>query len=284
VTTPADVNEPEAICLRLPALLTEHEDEHMTAICLHASASTPGQWRAWRDALASLGDVSTPALIGYGPDTTWGAGQQLALEAEVDALSGCFSAARSPVVLIGHSYGGAVALAAALRHRSQLQALVLYEPVLFGILTALAPADAATHEICQLRQRTTAAVARGDRVGAAAAFIAYWLGAGSWDVLPEARRALLAQAMPVVVAEWDAVFTDPTSLAAYRQLDVPVLYLLGARSPRPVHLVADLLGAVFPQVTMHIVEGVGHMGPVTDPDRILPAVLAFLDRGTVAAV
>jgi pimeloyl-ACP methyl ester carboxylesterase len=71
-----------------------------------------------------------------------------------------------------------------------------------------------------------------------------------------------------VKAEWGAAFEEPTPLAAFAELDVPVLYITGSESPASSRAVARLLTKVLPRVTAVVVEGVGHMAPVTHPDRI----------------
>jgi len=86
--------------------------------------------------------------------------------------------------------------------------------------------------------------------------------------MPGPRRDALARAMGAVRAEWDAVFGAPTPLSVFAGLDVPVLYLTGSESPASSRGVARLLAKTLPQVTAIEIEGVGHMGPITHPDRI----------------
>ncbi|EXI66851.1 MAG: Alpha/beta hydrolase family protein [Candidatus Accumulibacter adjunctus] len=56
------------------------------------------------------------------------------MQDEVDLIAPVLAAAGSPFSIIGHSYGAAVALIAALRHRSHVRALALYEPTLFALV------------------------------------------------------------------------------------------------------------------------------------------------------
>jgi pimeloyl-ACP methyl ester carboxylesterase len=49
---------------------------------------------------------------------------------------------------------------------------------------------------------------------------------------------------------------------------VPTLYLTGSDSPGAARGVGRLLAKVLPRVTVVEIEGVGHMGPVTHPERI----------------
>ena len=61
-------------------------------------------------------------------------------------------------------------------------------------------------------------------------------------------------------------------------LDVPVLYLTGRESTAAARGVARLLTAVLPQVEVVELEGVGHMGPITHPQRVNAEIARFLAR------
>jgi pimeloyl-ACP methyl ester carboxylesterase len=87
--------------------------------------------------------------------------------------------------------------------------------------------------------------------------------------------------MSTVKAEWEAVFQEPTPLSAFAELDVPVLYLTGSQSPASARGVARLLTKVLPRVTAVEIDGVGHMAPVTHPDRINAVIERHLDGAPI---
>ena len=78
------------------------------------------------------------------------------------------------------------------------------------------------------------------------------------------------------------MFTEPTPLAAFRCLDVPVLCMVGKRSPASARGVARLLAGVLPRVEFVEFEDLGHMGPVTHPDVVNEVIERFLARTCVA--
>jgi len=172
-----------------------------------------------------------------------------------------------------------VALAAALAEPGRVESLVLFEPVLFSVLIAEDPTQPAAREIAAVRDDTVAALERGNPHASGARFVDYWMGAGSWAAMPEPRREALATAMSKVKAEWDAAFREPTPLPAFAALDVPVLYIIGSDSPASARGVARLLTKTLPRVTTVEIEGVGHMGPVTHPDRVNALIERFLTDG-----
>ena len=257
---------------------TFRESGHGTSIvCLHSSASSSAQWRPLMDRLGCRYRTLAADLYGSGKSPTWPALRPMSLADEVALLDPVLSAAGARYHLMGHSYGGAVALAAACARPERVESLVLFEPVLFSVLVAEDPDQPAAREITAVRDDTVLLLERGDPHGAGQRFVDYWMEPGAWAGMPPQRRDAIAGAMSTVKAEWDAVFREPTPLSAFADLDVPVLYLTGSESPASGREVARLLTKVLPRVTVIEVEGVGHMAPVTHPDRINALIEHHLD-------
>jgi len=180
------------------------------------------------------------------------------------------------VFLVGHSYGAAVALMMALARPERIRALALYEPTLFALLEEEAPGQAAADGIRWAASDAAAAIERHDPAAAAERFIDYWMGPGTWRRTPAARREAIAASMRNVAGWARALFSEPTPLAAFRALDVPVLCMVGAQSPASSRGVTRLLAGVLPNVSVAEFDALGHMGPVTHPDIVNEAVAAFL--------
>jgi pimeloyl-ACP methyl ester carboxylesterase len=72
--------------------------------------------------------------------------------------------------------------------------------------------------------------------------------------------------------------TEPTPLAAFRSLDVPVLCMVGKRSTVSAHAVTRLLAGALPKVELVEFDKLGHMGPITHPEQVNEAIARFLDR------
>jgi pimeloyl-ACP methyl ester carboxylesterase len=86
-----------------------------------------------------------------------------------------------------------------------------------------------------------------------------------------------AEAMRAVKPEWHALFHDPTPLGAFAEINVPTLLLTGINSKAPALAIARLLTKVLPRVRVEEIEGVGHMAPVTHPERTNPLIERFLE-------
>ena len=241
-------------------------------LCLHCSASTSGQWRPLMEQLADRYHVIAPDLYGSGKSPAWPDERPMWLDDQIAFLAPAFERAGGRFHLVGHSYGGAIVLKAALRLTTQLKSLVLYEPVLFSVLLADAPQSAAAREIMAVRDDT----AHLGPEAVAERFIDYWMGAGTWKGMPEPRRATLAAAVRTMKPEWHSAFNEPTPLAAFAALDVPTLLMTGTGSTAAARSVARLVGSVLPSVRLEELEGLGHMAPVTHPGEINARIERFL--------
>ena len=248
-------------------------------VCLHSNASNSGQWRALMDHLAPRFHVLAADSYGAGKSPPWPTDRTVWLRDEVALLEPVFAAAGDPFSLVGHSYGGAIALVAAVAQPHRVRSLVLYEPTLFSLVEAQSPPPNDVDGIRDAVARACAALDAGDAGRAAQAFIDFWMGAGSWDRTPEPRKAPIAASI-AKVGQWArALLGEPTPLQAFAQLDIPVLYLTGQDSPASSLSVARLLTAVLPRVEVIEFEGLGHMGPITHPEVVNPAIARFLERG-----
>jgi pimeloyl-ACP methyl ester carboxylesterase len=247
------------------------EPERTCVIALHSSASGARQWDAWREFVPGAIELVAPELIGYGEGGGWSAAAPLALADEAQRLAPLLERAPGGVHLLGHSYGGAVALELALRWPARVRSLTLYEPVRFGVLQAPG-ARGLRAEVLALGEAVSALV-RGQRLHEAAErFVDYWSGAGAWEACHGRRRVAIAQAMPKVAAEFGALFADEVPVHAWRRLPMPVRLLCANRSPAPVQRIAELLAQVCARATLQRLEGLGHMGPVQAPARVAAAV------------
>ena len=241
-------------------------------VCIHANASTSAQWRGLVDSLSADHHVLAPDSYGVGRSPEWPSDREITLSDEARLLEPVFESAGTPFTLVGHSFGGAVALVAGLSDPRRIRAMVLYEPTLFAVW----PEHTADEGIQRAVTDAAACLDAGDVAGAAGHFIDFWMEPGSLRSMPPERRAAVAASTVNVRRGWHALSKEPTPLEAFAALGMPILYLLGERSPPAAHAVADVLCGVLPNVRRVTFEGLGHMGPVTHPDRVNAEISKFI--------
>ena len=231
------------------------------------------------ETLAPKFHVLAPDSYGAGKSPAWPMDRPLFLRDEVVLLESVFARASGPASLVGHSYGAAVALIAAVEQPDRVQALALYEPTLFALLDAesFPPNDA--DGIRGAVANAISALDAGNPDHAARCFIDFWMSPGSWDDMPEQRRGPITKSIGNLPAWGNALFNEPTPLQAFSRLGVPVLYMIGKNSPVSSRGVARLLTRALPRVEVVEFEGLGHMGPVTHPKIVNEAISDFLERG-----
>jgi pimeloyl-ACP methyl ester carboxylesterase len=247
-------------------------------VCLHSNASTSAQWRGLMDLLAPAFRVLAPDCYGSGKSPEWPSDRVIRLEDEAVFVEPVLAAAGAPLALVGHSYGAAVALIAALANPGRVRALALYEPTLFALIEAEKPSPNEAEGIRNAVAGAVAALDAGNPDAAAERFIDYWMGDGAWKQTPEQRKPPIAASIKNVRRWAHALTTEPTPLQAFRSLDIPVLYMVGKRSTASAHAVARLLTGALPRVELVEFEQLGHMGPVTHPEPVNQAIRLFLER------
>ena len=245
----------------------EAEGERPTVIGLHAGAGTPDEWRPLAERLRFRNRVLAPHLRGYAASRAPGTGEPFTLAAETALIEPLLDAFPGPVYLVGHGYGAAVALKLAYRRRERIGGLVLYEPTLFSLLLADAKSRYAYMDIAELRRVLGRYLDAGDWFRAALRYVDHCSGAGVWQGLSVRERATIAHRMPALCAQLDAQLSDPTPLAGYAGIDVPVLLLSGARPRACTRRIAQLLARTLPRAEWRQLDGVGH-GPGAHPQEV----------------
>jgi pimeloyl-ACP methyl ester carboxylesterase len=192
----------------------------------------------------------------------FGIEQQVADLAAVIEGSG---AAGRPAVVVGHSYGGNVALALADRRPDLVAAVVTYETPLSW--EPWWPGGSAGGD---------AVAWRHDPEEAAERFMRRLIGDDRWRRLPAATRAARRAEGPAMIGE----LTDLRTGAPWRpdRIRVPVLAMHGESGHEHHRVGTELLAERLPDARVHTVAGARHFGPNTHPDAVADAVVAFVEN------
>lgn len=286
MSTPSStvVRHPTAASLRparidgaAPALACQRRGAGSLVLCLHSSTGSQAQWRTLADRLADRAEVITPDLYGHGRSPAWPEGAAHTLDTDARAVMALVQAQRPHLAqeglhLVGHSYGGAVALRIALRHPRLVRSLTVYEPVLFGLLGGSDAAEPALEEIRDIARTVAALVRAGELATAAQVFVAYWGGAGAWHAMNEAQRATVVHRIATVPRHFDALFAARPDARLWQRLQMPVWLLHGSATRASARAVADRLATLLPCVQRAEIRGAGHLGPISHAATVADAM------------
>jgi pimeloyl-ACP methyl ester carboxylesterase len=256
--------------------------DQAVVVFLHSNGS-PRQWQPYMERFALRYRAVAPPLIGYELGSDWRPGspgnpeKTVSAEREAALLEPWLYLAPEGAHLVGHSYGAAVVLHAALRYPGRVRSVVAYEPVLFNLLAAEPRAQRQLASIGALRAAVKRYCASGDFTGSARVFVDYWSGHGAWDRLPPDRQQAIAVRMPKVDAEFDGMLSEATRLDDYRQVRAPVLCLYGSETRSAARQVARLLWTVLARVDLMELPGMGHLGPITHAAEVGGLVQRHID-------
>lgn len=244
------------------------------AVLLHSTLSHKGQWSALAQNLAATHQVIAIDLLGHGdaPDAD---AASLGDEARrIERILHRAVGRIPPFHLVGHSYGGAVALRLARNLPDRVISLALYEPTAFHVLRE---DDVARAEIALVAEIMRSALQRGIPAAAAEIFIDYWAGIGAYRAMPPHRQALFTSKVKTALANFEALFNEPATLADYARLTVPVCLIVGDSSPASSRRVAEQFSRTFACCERQRIEA-GHMGPITHAEAINPIIERFIEN------
>lgn len=251
--------------------------EGPTAILLHSSGSSGRQWDTLVGTLQSRFRLQAVDLHGHGATPAWAGSRPLTLEDDAALVAPLLAAAPGGAHIVGHSYGGAVALRLARQYPQHVKSVAVFEPVCFRLLFDHNRRQPPANEvmIVAARVHTNLLVGRIDR--AAAHFVDYWSGEGTWDAMPMTRRQAVIARISSVAPHFRALFNDTLRHAELARLRVPVLCLTGARTKASTRRIGELLRRAIPQGTHEMLAGMGHMGPITHAGTVAARLAGWLD-------
>jgi pimeloyl-ACP methyl ester carboxylesterase len=251
-----------------------------TVVLLHSGGMSGRQFGKLAALLESSYRVVAPDLIGSGGNPPWPDGQPFHFHQDVGAVVELIDAiagpAPAPVHLVGHSYGGLLALTLARLHPGRVRSLALYDPVVFGVLQADGDTPADATGLADLPTAPLQDDAGGGGEAWFDAFVGYWNGPGAWAALPEKSRQAFLRVGRKVYLEVASLMADRTPASAYAGLQVPSLLMTGERTPVAARRVVARLASVLPRSRVEVIGGAGHMGPITHATTVNPLIADHL--------
>jgi pimeloyl-ACP methyl ester carboxylesterase len=238
-------------------------------VLLHATLSDSRQLRTLARRLSAAHTVVSIDRRGSGGSAQADQAGPIAVSTHVEDLARVIEAERlGPVVVVGHSFGGCIALELA-AHRPQLvRGVFAYEPP----YAPVAPAEAQAR-LAEVGRRTLAASREQGLAAAALTFMESVSGAAAVAALSPSARARVQRAGQGAVADATLSGMDPGAL---ERIACPVRIATGGASAPFYAHIADALSQRIPRADHQRLPGLDHMAPVLRPDAIADAVERFI--------
>jgi pimeloyl-ACP methyl ester carboxylesterase len=254
-----------------------------SVICLHASGGSGAQWRLLADRLRHGFRVLTPDLHGHGEGPAWRGGRSDVVVADTARIATIAAYAGGRVHLVGHSYGGAIALHVARDRPDLVASVAVYEPVVLRALFDYNAGHRSAAEVAEIAAAIRRDLNGGDPMRAAHRFLRYWSGDESWARLDRERRERLAARMPLIDAHFASLIGDAVALKDYKRIVAPVLCLTGRETRASTRRLSELLRFALPHVEPVTFDAMGHLGPITHPETVAGRIADFVRRSAADA-
>ncbi len=234
-------------------------------LLVHGTCEDRACWQLVRPFLADQFSTHTVNRRGREGSPSRGAYE---LQREFEHIAAVVEAIGGPVHVFGHSAGALCSIGAATL-TDRIRSLVLYEPRMPPSIHVRG-----------------AQLLRGvlEKASAADAVLAFFrAGPGGSD--EELERLEESTAWPSIVAqarsipdELDAIGHYAFKAEHFEELELPVLFLVGERSPEPLRAVTDALLPVLSNARARELPGQQHMANILAPDLLASVATEFLGR------
>jgi pimeloyl-ACP methyl ester carboxylesterase len=228
-----------------------------TVVLVPGSCATGAAWRPMVEAWGGRLRCVTTSLLGYGGTAERRTPSDPSIAHEAEVVEAVIRRAGGPVHLVGHSYGGLVGVAVALRRAVPRASLAILEMPAMELLREGAE-DAGHYRAFRAMNETYfAAFARGEKE-AIATMIDFYGGAGTYASWPERVRAYAAETTAVNILDWQTAYAFPLTADALAAIDVPALVLWGGASHPAAQRANALLGQSIRGAATGPIDGAAH--------------------------
>ena len=252
-----------------------------TMVLVPGSCSTGAAWRpiiaAWQNRFRCV----TTSLPGYGGTAERRTPGDSSISHEAETLESVIRKAGGRVHLVGHSFGGLVALAVALRGRARLASLTVIEAPAVMMLDGSGELQH-IRAFGEMTARYFAAF-RDGKADAIEALIDFFAGAGTFASWPPRVRAYAMATTPVNILDWETAFDYPLTAEVLAQVQIPTLVIRGGESHPAMQRVNEILSERMTQATLATIEGAAHFMIATHADEVARLVAQHAHRAEAAS-
>ena len=230
--------------------------------------------RQWKDLLPMVAGrrIISPHYLNYPKSSSWGKEGPIDSWIDYRAAESLLLSESGEIDIIGHSYGGFVALRLAKEHPDKIRRIEIHEPTVWGCLQHTNRDD--------LKNEFGEVVETFFKEGLEPEdflrdFVDYWNEVGAWDSMPEERKESWRDLQPKILSEVRLLCYDKTPPSYYDEINHPTLITLSKATPPHQYEACKILSSNLPNVKVIDVTG-GHMGVVTNSGEVMPHLAGWI--------
>lgn len=222
-------------------------------VFIHGSYATTSTWKKMVEQLAVSNRCISIKLPGHcgTPDPEDFSNPTIETELEVIEIV-VNSLTEEPIHLVGHSFGGVIALAQALKGNLKISQLSLFEPVAVSVLDKKGSAIVQKF-LAKYRHDVSENVPF-----ACGQVINFWGGDGTFESLPDVIKEGMEPLVANNIRHWDSEAVMDYKLVDLQKISIPTRLICGAKSNSVAHAICDHLNNQIPHSKKYIIEGASH--------------------------
>jgi pimeloyl-ACP methyl ester carboxylesterase len=236
-------------------------------VLVHGGATTSRYWDAVRAELPNGIRTITPDLYGCGSTDPCAAQQVLTHDDEAVLVRAVIDAVGKSVHLVGHSYGAAVCLRAAVFLQAGIRSMTLIEPPIYGLLLQSGLTDL-YGEISTFRNTFEDRVTKGEDEAAMELLVDRFSGNGTWAKMSTNMHTNLLGVVQPLLVGFAANAQNPTRIEDCRGIEIPTLLPWGDQTGEPEKAMVTLLGQWLPHARTMPIPGARHQSPISHPQEV----------------
>lgn len=242
-------------------------------IALHGTASKGRQWEHLCNAFLGCRSVISPDLPGYS-DVPCASGE--GLSARLQPMLKDYLQIDHPVHLVGHSFGGALALRLAEMYPQKCLSVTLYEPTSLEVFRSATDIKE-IHLFNEIKALATK-VGNASSMDAMSLFIDFWMGKGHWQTLPYKAQQQLSRYATITAQDFRDGLFEAQYKSDYPPFTGSVRLLFGSRTMEIAKHVCRELAVRLPNATAVQLPDLGHMGPIQNPDKVNAVIMQHIEE------
>ena len=238
------------------------------------SFSTPAAWTPIQKLLPKDYRFISTSLCGYGTTEERRSIKNFRMDNQIEIIEAVVDKIGEPVHLVGHSFGGMVALASALSGKFNVLSITTFEA---NPVTIIDPFQ--HHQLFEktkkIKEDYEAAFHAG-KEDAVRIIIDFWGGDGSFAAMPEVVQEYCRQTAFSNVLDWHTAFSFSAKIDDYANLSMPVLLVRGAHANKQMLVITEALQTCIPNQRSAVIDGSGHFLITSHPNDCAIVLADFL--------